>query len=530
VEYLHWSPDGRRLLLGVAGHGADVAGGEGAIPSKTVDEGLPSWMPSVHSGSEEYCWRRAWIYELASNEARAASPPRINIWESTWCGVEAIAAVTSPGPSEGLWYSARLQLIDERTGIARDLFTPHAQLGCLAASPSGRQVAIVEAICSDRGIVAGELRVIDAMSGRVRHPDTGGVDITYVEWLGERRLLLSGHRGFETVVGLLELGVDTFTELWRSAEETITGRYASVSGCTPLGDCVLAVESFTRAPEIGVIRAGVYRTVHSLSHGDIDQLKMIGTARRIAWQASDGLELQGWLLQPDRPAPHPVVMYVHGGPVWHWRPTWLGRAGVPMLMLLKRGYAVFLPNPRGSSARGLPFARHVLGDMGGADTHDCLSGLDHLISEGLADAGRLGVSGMSYGGFMSAWLITQTSRFSAAVPVAPFTNQVTEYFISNIPHFVALFLGDAYSNPCGKYIERSPLTHAHQVKTPTLQCCGALDRCTPPVEALQFHNALLEAGVESVLVTYPEEGHGIRKLPAAIDYAARVVAWFESHM
>ena len=72
--------------------------------------------------------------------------------------------------------------------------------------------------------------------------------------------------------------------------------------------------------------------------------------------------------------------------------------------------------------------------------------------------------------------------------------------------------------------------HAHKVKTPTLNICGALDRCTPPEEAVQFHNALLENGVKSVLVTYPEEGHGVRKFPAAIDYAARVVAWFEQHM
>jgi dipeptidyl aminopeptidase/acylaminoacyl peptidase len=141
-----------------------------------------------------------------------------------------------------------------------------------------------------------------------------------------------------------------------------------------------------------------------------------------------------------------------------------------------------------------------------------------------------GVTGGSYGGFMTSWLITQDSRFAAAAPVAPVTNQVTGHLISNIPHFVALFLADTYTNPGGKYFQRSPIMHAHKVKTPTLNICGALDRCTPPEEAVQFHNALLENRVKSVLITYPEEGHGIRKLPAAIDYAARVVAWFEEHM
>ncbi len=131
---------------------------------------------------------------------------------------------------------------------------------------------------------------------------------------------------------------------------------------------------------------------------------------------------------------------------------------------------------------------------------------------------------------MTSWLITQDTRFAAAVPVAPITNQLTEHLISNIPHFVKLFLADEYTNPGGKYFQRSPVMHAHKVRTPTLNICGALDRCTPPEEAVQFHNALLENGVRSVLVTYPEEGHVVRKPPAIFDYAARVVAWFEEHL
>jgi dipeptidyl aminopeptidase/acylaminoacyl peptidase len=200
------------------------------------------------------------------------------------------------------------------------------------------------------------------------------------------------------------------------------------------------------------------------------------------------------------------------------------------LMLLKRGYAVFLPNPRGSTGRGQKFVLPVLGDMGGADTYDCLSGVDYLVHNGVADPSRLGVTGASYGGFMASWLVTQDSRFAAAVPVAAFTNQVSEHLVSNVPHCVSLFLADSYRNPGGKYFERSPIMHAHKATTPTLNICGALDRCTPPGEARQFHNALREDGVKSVLVTYPEEGHGIRQYPATIDYAVRVLDWFEEHM
>ena len=93
-----------------------------------------------------------------------------------------------------------------------------------------------------------------------------------------------------------------------------------------------------------------------------------------------------------------------------------------------------------------------------------------------------------------------------------------------------MFLADTYKNKGGKYFDRSPIMHAHKVTTPTLNICGALDRCTPAGESVQFNNALLENSVESVLVTYPEEGHGVRKLPAMIDYVARLVDWSERHM
>jgi dipeptidyl aminopeptidase/acylaminoacyl peptidase len=530
VEYLHWSPDGKRILLGVAGHGADIAGGQGAVTSKQVAEKLPSWMPAVETGDENYRWRRAWVYELATHTVRQASPSSLNIWEAVWSGTDSIAAVVSPGPGEGLWYSARLNLIDVANGESREIYAAKDQLGWPAASPSAKHLAVVDAVCSDRWIVAGDLIVIETASGKAQRIDTRGVDITYTEWRSERALLLAGHRGFDTVVGLYDISRGRFAETWVSREVTTGGRYATVSGLNEAGDCVLAGESFTKAPEIVVIRGGEYRAVKSFDLGYAEHASAIGAVERVSWKAPDGLEIQGWLLRPKAKAPHPLVMNVHGGPVWQIRPLWLGRLSAAMLLLLKHGYAVFYPNPRGSTGRGQDFVRHVVGDMGGADALDCLSGVDQLVKQGIADPKRLGVTGGSYGGFMSAWLIGQDNRFAAAVPVAPVTNQVTEHLVSNIPHFVAMFLKDTYTNPTGKYFERSPLMYAHKVKTPTLNICGALDRCTPPEEAVQFHAALLENGVKSVLVTYPEEGHGVRKFPAAIDFAARMVDWFDDHM
>jgi dipeptidyl aminopeptidase/acylaminoacyl peptidase len=530
VEYFHWSPDGKRILLGVAGHGADVSSGQGAIPSETVAQQLPAWMPTLDSGDESYRWRRAWVYELATGHVRQVSPEDVNVWEAAWCGNGAIAAVISNAPGEGLWYSARLSLVDVDTGQRRGIDSPAHQIGWPAASPSGRQLAFVIALCSDRGFVAGDLHLADVASGATIRVDTHGVDVSCLEWRSDRTLLLAGHRGFATVVACYDTVADRFEQTWSSEELTTSGLYASVSGFGEQGDCVLVSEGFTRAPEIAVIQAGEYRTVKSFAAHGACVGPVSVNVERLTWRAPDGLEIQGWLLHPGGAAPRPLVMSVHGGPVWHWRPRWLGRVHVSLLMLIAHGYAVFLPNPRGSDGRGQDFVQHVLGDMGGADTLDLLSGLDSLVARGIADPGRLGVMGVSYGGFMAAWLIAQDSRFAAAIPIAPFTNQVTQHLLSNIPHFVALFLGDSYHNPGGKYFERSPVMHAHKARTPTLNVCGALDRSAPPGEALQFHNALLENGVESVLLTYPQEGHGIRQNPAALDFAARVVSWFEEHL
>jgi dipeptidyl aminopeptidase/acylaminoacyl peptidase len=530
IEYLHWAPDGTRVLLGVAGHGADVSGAQGAVSSQKQSHAAPSWMPSVETGDESFRWRHAWVYELATNSVRRVSTAGINIWEAVWCGNTAIAAVVSPGPGEGRWYSACLQRVELTSGEALTLYTPRDQLGWPAASPDGKQVAVVEAVCSDRGLVAGDLLVIDVRSARVHRVNTDGVDVTFTEWRSEHSLLVAGHSGFETVVGIFDVATDRFDRTWSSRDLTAAGRYVSVSGTSEFGDCIFVAEGFCRAPEIGAVSRGSYRAVRSFDLGYAEFASHIHAVECLSWKASDGLEIQGWLLLPKGLAPYPLVLNVHGGPVWLFKPTYLGRSNVASLMLLKRGYAIFLPNPRGSSGRGQTFARKIFGDMGGAETTDHLSGIDHVVALGLADPKRLCVTGGSHGGFMASWIIGQDTRFVAAVPLAPITNWVSEHLVSNIPDFCAVALADRYDNIAGEYFKRSPVMHAHKVRTPTLNLCGALDRCTPPSEAVQFHNALLQNGVKSILVMYPEEGHGIRKFPAAIDHTARTVSWFEEHV
>ena len=199
-------------------------------------------------------------------------------------------------------------------------------------------------------------------------------------------------------------------------------------------------------------------------------------------------------------------------------------------LLVSRGYAVLHPNPRGSFGRGQAFAEHVYGDMGGADTDDILSGIEALVARGIADTTRVGVMGVSYGGFMSSWLITRTDRFAAAVSMSPVTDWLSMHYTTYFPEFDRLFLQDDPSNVAGQYAARSPLLFAHRAHTPTLHTSGGRDEATPASQALEFHRALLEHGVTSSLAIYPQEGHDVHQFPAVIDRCTRIVAWFDRFM
>lgn len=526
VEYLEWSPDGGHILLGVAGHGAELSSGHGAYKTAEISGDYPSWMPQVIGASPESLWRTVWICDVASGTLSRASTGGQNVWEAVWCGEAALVVVGSSGPHEGDWYDAALSIVDLATGNVTRVHTPDRQIALPRVSPTARFVAFIEAISSDREYVAGELRLIDLATGLCSVLATGAVDITSIEWRSDDLLLLAGHRGLETVVLTVDANGSGVRDVWKSTDVTTSGIYARVMGLGHAEDFAFVSEGFFRRPRIATVKDGILE----IAGGDIDPALRhddgIGDVEPVRWQAPDGLLMEGWLLRPKSPPPYATIMEIHGGPILHWRPYWLGRA-IATLLLLRRGYAVFLPNPRGSSGRGQDFAARVVGDVGGADTADFLSGIDHLVAAGLADPARLGVTGLSYGGFMTCWLTTQDARFGAAISVGPATNHVSHHLLCNIPQFVTLFVQDHYTDIAGRYYSRSPVLHAHKSKTPTLLVCGDLDRCTPPEEAIQFQNALLENSVESIVVRYPEEGHGIYGANASIDFAARCLMWFE---
>ncbi len=527
IEYLHWAPDGSKVLLGVAGRGADLAGCQGGAKiAAPAEDDLPAWLPEVDTGDAENLWRSVYVYEVASGRMQKVSADGLNYWEAAWLGSDSWMSVASDSHSEGSWYRSTLVACRLGSDEVETVFSPADQVGLPTASPGGRHVAVVEAVCSDRLIICGTLHLIDRQAGETVVVDTQGVEVTHAVWRDDGHLVYAGTRGFETIVAEYAVAEGTVTVLWQGSERTSGNWYPSIWPW-PGGGAALIGESWDTPPELVRLVNGGYDVVRSFGTGRPEGASA-ARAEPYTWRARDGLEIQGWLIRPPGEGPFPLVMDIHGGPVWHCRNRWAGRLRGAKA-LADHGIASLYPNPRGSSGRGQDFARLVKGDMGGEDTYDYLSACDALVKDGIADPERLGVTGISYGGFASAWLITQDTRFAAAVPISPATNWYSQHRTSQIPYFDELFLDGSASAPGGRFFERSPVMFASNVTTPTLQLTGALDQNTPPTQALEFHRSLLEHGVKSVLATYPTAGHGIRTFPEVIDATTRYVGWFLEH-
>ena len=536
VEYLAWSPDGTRIMLGVAGLGAEMADAQGSGTVGSGESGLPSWYPDVEAGTPEDAWRSLWLYTPARNELARISPDGLNVWEAAWSGPGHVLAITSEQPGEDDWYSAVLSRLDIATGEVTELLRSDVQLGLPAGTADGTKAAVVQAACSDRWIVAGDLILLDLVAGTSCAVDTAGTDVTAVQWIDGTRLGYIGQRHLDSVAGSADAGEGplpaaiTAKELVASAQSWASW-FNPAGAFTSDGRVVVIRDDYDLPQEIAIVGPGTEQVLASLAHAGTDYIRSVaGSAANVRWSAPDGTPIEGILCTPPGAGPFPLVLNVHGGPIGAYQRSW-GMRDSAVPLLVSRGYAVLLPNPRGSSGRGQEFAAAVVGDMGGADTYDYLSGIDAMIGRGIADPARIGTMGVSYGGFMSAWLVTQDQRFKAAVAGSPVTEWYSFTFTTNIGRWGLWFLDSADPEEIGNQVHtRSPVMHASKARTPTLLTAGAKDRCTPAGQAREFYQALIGHGVDSELVIYPGEGHGVSRFPAVTDYLTRLVTWFERYM
>jgi len=515
VEDIRWSPDGRSLLVLAADLGSDRPGVQTA--TRIHEEGAAKDDPKVF-GPAQY-WRRLFLVDAESGETREVTPEGVNVFEFDWAGGK-IVAVCTDDPSEGAWYDAWLGLIELESRTVERLHTADWQLQCPRISPQGR-VAWIEGLASDRALVTGSVHVLG-----VGEP-APELDVTWLAFADEETLWYAGWRRSGSMFGRLR--IDGSVEVLHGGDLLVGARSQPRVSPSADGARVAAVlETAEEAPEVVLVENGSTRAVTSLN-AELGLRLKTAEWRTYTWKSSDGLEIEGRLALPlyRGAGTLPLVVYVHGGPTATW-PC----AVIPQpLLLAQEGYAVLLPNPRGSVGRGQAFARANLGDMGGADLQDILAGVDALVRDGIVDDERVAITGSSYGGFMSAWAVTQTHRFAAAIPCAVITDWLSLHLTTNIGRFDRLYIAaDPFDFDGGEYPKRSPVYHAHRCKTPTLLLHGEDDLCTPLPQAVEFYNALVEAGCETELVVYPREGHGFLEREHQIDAWYRLRGWLARHL
>jgi dipeptidyl aminopeptidase/acylaminoacyl peptidase len=532
AEHLRVSPDGTRLALVMAGDAAEQADGLG---SGTVGQNLererPDWFPEVETSEATDAWRSAWVVDVASGDARRVSPDGLNTWEAGWLGDEALVAVVSDDPAEDAWYGSRLVRLEAGPEVDADdppepilLYEPEWQIQFAEGSPDGSRVAVIEAVASDRYFVEGDLVIASADGSGARSPGWLGADLSIVRWDGPGTLVAAGIAGFEHLIMRLAAdGEPSPVELLRSAGQMRLPFGGMAAGG---GRVAVALTGPDRPDRLALVEDGAERLVLGTDHQGHDLIRSAIAERRIEqWSAPDGTRIQGLLVLPHGEPPFATMLWIHGGPV--------GAAGGAFLAstiatFVEAGYAVVFPNPRGSTGRGRDFAAVVVGDTGGPyDTGDLLSSMDHLVKIGIADPKRLVCAGASYGGYMSALLPAIDDRFAAALVMSPLTDLISSYYGSSLTKFVDAFVGGRPDEEPQRYLARSSVFAGTGLQTPSLITAGALDRATPPGQAMEHFRALREQGTPAELVIYPKEGHGVRRIEAALDWTARLVMWSE---
>jgi dipeptidyl aminopeptidase/acylaminoacyl peptidase len=252
----------------------------------------------------------------------------------------------------------------------------------------------------------------------------------------------------------------------------------------------------------------------------------LGRMEKFTYKGADGWDIDGWLTYPVDYEPgkqYPVVLTIHGGPAGAYGPNFTYQSQI----FAGRGFAVLGTNPRGSSTYTQEFTHACVGDWGGKDYQDIMAGVDEVIERGIADPARLFVTGWSYGGFMTSWVVTQTDRFKAAIAGAVITDRYSMWGTQDITLFGEYHFGGTPWDNRDALLERSAIAYVKNVKTPVMILHGELDIRCPTSQGEEFYMALKRLGKTAIFVRYPGEYHGFTRLSHRLDRYERMVAWFD---
>jgi dipeptidyl aminopeptidase/acylaminoacyl peptidase len=526
AEAVAWSADGTQMLVLAADaglYGLDFS-------ARAV---LWSSRETVEVRRPGEAWRRLLRVDLGSGSVEEVGPPATSVWEFDWDGVGTVVSIVSDDPRGSGWYRSRVVALDLDARSARTVYQPTWQLEGLALAPDARRVAVVEGYSSDPGLLSGSVKVIDLSTGGVTDPWPGLESVGLVSWCDDGSLWYARGDGTGTAAGRIWLD-GRREEAWAGPAfiggNVVKPQCAVTEGATAV---YTTHEAHRVPPELARLdqASATWTRLTDVNAALLADGPVWPVARPLRWTAPDGIEIEGWLMTPaGATGPLPLIAAVHGGPTWCWN-AYFSDSEPNAVVLADAGYAVLLPNPRGSTGRGHTFAQGVIGDPGGGDFADILSGIDACIEQGIADPDRLGIAGLSYGGYMAGWAVGQSARFKAAVAMSVVADYRSFHLTSEVAAFDEMILGGLWDDPAGgAYTDRSPVVHAHRCRTPTLVTAGALDRCTPVEQGEQLYAAIAASGATTELVIYPREGHVLIERAHALDQIRRTTDWFDRYL
>ncbi|MDX1409456.1 MAG: S9 family peptidase, partial [Saprospiraceae bacterium] len=350
-----------------------------------------------------------------------------------------------------------------------------------------------------------------------------------IEWISESTINYLGSKGSESVYGEVDLATGTITEI-------VTNGFA-VGAFDINGDGEFAFTAHTATTPPELYYATGPNDARRLTNSNpwLDEIA-IGTQEVIRYEARDGLEIEGVLVYPvgyTAGKRYPLLVSVHGGPESHVNNGWVTGYSTPGQVAAGKGYAVFYPNYRGSTGRGLEFVLTSQGDAAGKEFDDIVDGVDHLIATGLVDKSKVGVTGGSYGGYATGWLSTKyTDRFAAGVMFVGISNKISKWGTTDIPNeeYLVHARGWVYDH-YDFYLERSPIYYAGQCKTPLLIMHGKEDPRVHPSQSMEMYRHVKSRTDTPVeLIFYPGEGHGNARATARYDYNLRMLNWFDKYL
>ena len=525
AESVAWSSDGTRLLVLAADpgcYGLDWS-------ARAVNGASPPPDPTTRRPGDAR--RRLFLVDLETGHSEEVGPDDRSVWEFDWDGGSTVVALISADHSGSGWYQSVVARLDLASRTAETLYEPTWQTGSLALSPDATRAIVVEGYASDHGLLAGSIVVVDLAGGTTADPWPDLQTVGLASWCDDDSLWYARTDGTGNACGRLHLDGSRI-ERWR--DDAFIGDAVTTPACAVTDDAThvwTTHQAHAVAPELARFdhAGGTWERLTTFNDRIVDG-RVFPDSRTIRWTGEDGTEIEGILVTPPGATePLPTIVCVHGGPTWNWG-AYFSDSEPNAVLLASAGYACLLPNPRGSIGRGHAFAQGVIGDGGGIDFRDIMAGVDHCIAEGIADPERLGIAGLSYGGYMAGWAVGQTDRFRAAVAMSVVANYVSFHLTSEVWWYDQAILEGEWFEPGSQYRERSPVTHAHRCTTPTLIIQGAEDRCTPVGQAEELYQAIASSGAEVELVVYPREGHVPVERAHALDAIVRTQAWFDEHL